>query len=264
MTTRTTQRLLLNMGVISMCALAASPAWSEPAKTTFTTGFDYSTGKYGQAEDTKITYLPLIGKYEMDRLTLKLTVPYIKIEGPGGVTPDSRVVGAIPTGNNRRVSEDGLGDVVLAASYNALELHSQKTYIDVGAKIKLPTASESRGLGTGKVDYSVLADAYKTMGKNTLIATVGYKVFGDPDGIDLNNVFFASLGTSYKLDDKNSLGVSVDLRQKTTDTSTGLREYSVFHSHKFDNTYKLQSYLVFGDTRSSVDVGGGMMLGINW
>lgn len=257
----------LNLPLLLTCmasfAFTSLPAWAESGKTTFTTGFDYSTGKYGQAEDTKITYIPLIGKYEQDRLTLKLTVPYIKIEGSGGVTPDSRVVGAIPTGN-ARVSESGLGDVVFGATYNALELHSQKTYIDIGAKIKLPTASESRGLGTGKVDYSVLADAYKTVGKNTLIGTVGYKVFGDPDGVNLNNVFFVSLGTSYKLDDKNSLGASVDLRERTTDSSTGLREYSVFHSHKFDNTYKLQSYLVFGDTRSSVDVGGGMMLGINW
>ncbi|MDH4396885.1 MAG: transporter [Limnobacter sp.] len=263
MNAKKTLNLSLKLGFVSICTLIAIPAFAEGAKTTFTTGFDYSTGKYGQAEDTKITYIPVIGKYEKDRLTLKLTVPYIKIEGPGGVTPDSRVVGAIPTGNTR-VSESGLGDVVFGATYNALELHSQKTYIDVGAKIKLPTASESRGLGTGKVDYSVLADAYKTIGRNTLIGTVGYKVFGDPDGVNLNNVFFVSLGTSYKLDDKNSLGVSVDLRERTTDTSTGLREYSVFHSHKFDNTYKLQSYLVFGDTRSSVDVGGGMMLGINW
>lgn len=257
------QKLNLKLGFLAVCVLAVSPALSQTAKTTFTTGFDYSTGKYGQSEDTKITYLPLIGKYEKDRLTLKLTVPYIQIEGPGGVTPDSRVVGAIPASSGR-VSESGLGDVVFGATYSAFEFHSQKTYVDVGAKIKLPTASESRGLGTGKVDYSVLADVYKTLGKNTLMGTVGYKVFGDPDGIDLNNVFFASLGNSYKLDEQNSIGFSVDLRQKTTDTSTGLREYSVFHSHKFDNTYKLQSYLVFGDTKSSVDLGGGMMLGISW
>jgi len=48
-------------------------------------GFAYSTGKYGNAASTGILYLPVTGKYESGNLTLKLTVPYISVTGPGGV-----------------------------------------------------------------------------------------------------------------------------------------------------------------------------------
>lgn len=240
----------------------AFQAHAEEPKLVFSTGLDYSSGKYGQAEDTKITYVPFTGKYEVNRWTFKATVPYIQIEGPANVTPDSRVVvnGARPV----RSKESGLGDTVLGASYNALSNLEQQLYIDVGGKVKLPTADEAKGLGSGKTDYSIYTDVYKTQGNITWLGTLGYKIFGDPTGINLNNVFYGSAGLSYKLSPVDSLGFVVDLRERTTNGSTALREYSLFYSHKFNETYKLQTYLVTGDTTSSVDIGGGAILAVTW
>ncbi len=56
----------------------------------------------------------------------------------------------------------------------------------------------------------------------------------------------------------------MDLREATTKDGTGLREYSAFYSHKFNDTYKLQTYIVTGDTESSVDFGVGAMLAMSW
>jgi len=56
----------------------------------------------------------------------------------------------------------------------------------------------------------------------------------------------------------------MDVRERTTNTSTALREYSLFYSHKIDQTYKLQTYIVTGDTTSSVDIGGGAILAVTW
>lgn len=186
----------------------------------------------------------------------------MRIEGPGGVSADSRIT----TGGtvNRRTTESGLGDIVLGSTYSALQLNTQKFYVDVGAKVKLPTASESKGLGTGKTDYTVTTDAYKTLDHLTLMGTLGYKVLGDPSGAKLNNVWFTSIGAVYKIDDLNNLGAVLDLRQATTDQNTGLREYTVFYAHKFNQTYKLQTYAVVGDTTSSVDFGAGAMLAVSW
>ena len=231
---------------------------------TMTTGVDYSSGHYGQSEKTRITYVPLIAKYEMnDQWTFKAVVPWLTIDGPGGVSADSRII----TGENtstRRTRESGLGDIVLGTTYSALQLNEQKLFIDLGAKVKLPTASESKGLGTGKTDYTLSADLYKTLDRTTLLGTVGYKMLGDPSGVNLNNVWFATVGAVYKFDDQNSAGATLDLRQATTQQNTGLREYTLFYSHKFNRTYKLQTYMVAGDTTSSVDFGAGAMLGISW
>lgn len=230
---------------------------------TFTTGLDYSSGRYGQSEKTRITYVPFIAKYEVnDRWTFKAVVPWLEIDGPGGVSPDSRIT----TGTNStgRTRESGLGDIVLGATYGAFQSDAQKLYVDIGAKVKLPTASESKGLGTGKTDYTVSADVYKTFQQFTLLGSLGYKMLGDPSGVSLNNVFFTTIGGVYKFDSQNSAGVTLDLRQATSSRSTSLREYTVFYAHKFNQTYKLQTYVVAGDTPSSVDFGAGAMLGVSW
>ncbi len=234
------------------------------SQLTFTTGMDYSSGSYGQSSKTRILYIPLIAKYELnDRWTFKAVVPWLQIEGPGGVSADSRIT----TGTtlfNRRTRESGLGDIVIGTTYSAYQSDANKLYIDVGGKIKLPTASESKGLGTGKTDYTLSTDIYKTFDQFTLLGTLGYRVLGDPSGINLNNVWFSTLGGVYKFNSQNTAGITLDLRQATSANSTNLREYTAFYSHKFNDTYKLQTYVVVGDTRSSVDFGAGAMLAISW
>ncbi len=254
---------MLKKATLAIALIYANASCAAENNLTFTSGVDYSSGKYGQSEKTNITYIPLTGKYETGQWTFKLTVPWLKIDGPGGVSGDSRVVTTNSTTSNRTV-ESGLGDVVAGVTYNALQFDAQKIYIDVGAKVKFPTASESKGLGTGEFDYSVLVDVYKTFDQLTLLGTVGYKVLGDPGGVNLNNVWFGSVGGVYKFDSKNSAGLTVDLREPTSKSGTDLREYTLFYSHKFNDTYKLQTYLVSGDTRSSLDFGGGAMLSMSW
>lgn len=89
-------------------------------------------------------------------------------------------------------------------------------------------------------------------------------MLGDPSGVDLENVWFGTISGVYKFDANNNAGVTIGLREATTANGTGLREYSAFYSHKFDDTYKLQTYIVTGDTESSVDFGVGAMLAMSW
>lgn len=255
--------MLYKLALISAMAGCSLVAQADN-RMTFTTGMDYSSGSYGQSTKTRILYVPFIAKYELnERWAFKAVVPWLQIQGPGGVSADSRIT----TGNNlfnRKTTESGLGDIVLGTTYSAFQSDVNQLYIDVGAKVKVPTASESKGLGTGKTDYTVSTDIYKTVEKLTFLGTVGYRVLGDPSGVNLNNVWFSTIGGVYKFDPQNSAGVTLDLRQATSDNSTNLREYSVFYSHKFNHTYKLQTYMVAGDTTSSVDFGAGAMLAISW
>lgn len=256
---------LKKINLLSLCLLSLFTITTCVAEDKFTvsTGFDFSTGKYGQAEKTNITYVPLTGKYERERWIFKVTVPWLEIDGPGGVSADSRVVTGSGVGSNR-VVESGIGDTVLGATYSAFQWQEQKVYIDIGTKVKLPTASESKGLGTGKIDYTLLGDVYKTIDHFTVLGTLGYKIFGDPAGIDLNNVWFGTLGGVYKFNHENSAGLMVDLREATTNTASDLREYTLFYSHKFNDAYKMQTYVVKGDTRSSVDWSVGAALSASW
>ena len=255
---------MIEIIIFFLLAGTALNASAETGAFGFTTGVDYSSGKYGQTDTTDIVCIPLTGKYELDKLTLKLTIPWIQITGTGVVTGGDNNFVVLGKPTMMRTRESGLGDVVASATYSIVESAANKFVLDVTGKVKFGTASYRRGLGTGENDYTLETDAYKTFEQATLFASLGYRVMGDPANFKLNNVWFGSLGAVYKFDADNSAGAYVDLRQATSDSGTGLREYSAYYVHKFNPHYKLQSYLVHGDTRSSADWGGGLMLGYSW
>lgn len=165
---------------------------------TVTSGVDYSSGKYGSNDRTDITSVPVIGKYEIDRLTLKLTVPYVTITGPGNVSPG---IGKFKESGAtaKRTTESGLGDIVAGATYNIYDGNAFAPVVDITGKVKFGTADESKGLGTGKNDYSAQVDLYKSYGDFTALAGLGYRVYGDTDQTPLDNVFYGSIGGTYKL-----------------------------------------------------------------
>lgn len=251
---------------LAILLLASSPITkAEEARIGFTTGLDYSTGKYGQPESTTIKYVPLIGKYEYDRWLVKVTVPWLEIDGPGGVTGgESKII--IEDNINKHTHESGLGDIVTSVTYTAIQSAEHKFILDAGAKIKFGTASVNKGLGSGENDYALQLDAYKTLDKLTLLSTVGYRIIGNPGDSEytLQNVWYGTIGAAYKINALNSVGLFLDLRQAAWEYNTNIREYTLYYSHRFNPTYSLQSYVTAGDTMSSVDFGAGLMLGVSW
>jgi len=241
--------------MITATALATLPVAAEPG-FSLTTGLDYSTGKYGGTETTEIFYIPFTGKYEAGEYTLKLTVPYLEVTGPGNVLIDLGPIGPASTTSTR---QSGLGDIVVAGTYNMYEGRGNGTLVDVTAKIKFGTADDAKSLGTGKNDYALQADLYKTLGKNTVFGTLGYRVMGDPPGVTLNNVFYASLGAGHQYSQETSAGLILDLREKASATSFAQQELTAYVSHKLGKTWKAQAYALKGFSDGSPDWGAGAM-----
>ena len=241
--------------MITAAALAILPVAAESG-FSLTSGLDYTTGKYGGTESTDILYVPFTGKYEADEYTLKFTVPYLQVTGPGNVVRD---VGQIGTASTTRTRQSGLGDIVVAGTYNMYDGRANGTLVDVTAKIKFGTADEAKGLGTGKNDYALQADLYKTQGKNTVFGTLGYKVMGSPAGVTLNNVFYASLGAGHQYSQETSAGLILDLREKASATGYTQQELTAYVSHKLGKTWKAQAYAVKGFSNGSPDWGAGAM-----
>ena len=174
--------------------LTASASATAEDQFSLGTGFDYSTGKYGSSTTTDMLYIPVVAKYETDDLTLKLTVPYLRvtgtssgvIRGVGRVRPGSPMMTTTTKTTTATNSASGLGDIVAAAGYTVYDQDALS--IDVVGKVKLGTANANSGLGTGKNDYSAQVDGYYTINKTTVFATAGYKIVGKPAGLTLNNV----------------------------------------------------------------------------
>ena len=230
----------------------------ESGKFSLETGMDYNTGKYGGTQSTDILYVPVTGKYQGKSWTLKLTVPYLQITGPGSVI--SLINGMGPTGvaaANTPVTRSGLGDVVVAATHNAYNGGPSGLMINLTGKVKLGTASSTKGLGTGKNDYALQSELYQVTGNLTTFGTLGYKVYGNPVGYNLNNVFYGSLGGSYKFDQETNGGIMLNLGQKVTARGSSRLEALFFVSHKLDKTWKTQGYVLKGFTNGVPDWGVG-------
>jgi hypothetical protein len=248
----------------ALLATAAPVALAAEGLTTFSVGADYTTGKYGADQSTDILYIPFTGKYELGPWTARLVVPWIKITGPGNVVgaPGDTVV--LSGASSERRTESGLGDVVASAFYNVLNERNSPFGLDLGGKVKLGTADENRGLGTGKNDFSVQADAFKPIGALTPFASVGYRWYGDPAGVDFKNVVYWSAGASYKLSQPTSLGVAYDYRPRIVDNGSHVSEATVFVSQKLNPDWKLQVYGVKGYSTGSPDWGLGAVLAYSY
>ncbi|GAB4178734.1 MAG: hypothetical protein OHK0026_05750 [Rhodocyclaceae bacterium] len=250
-------KLLLSC-TLGLCAAAMAQA---DDRLTLTTGIDYSTGKYGGAASTDILYVPLIGKYETGPWTLKLTVPWLQITGPGNVVGSGD--GVIVSGGSAstvRTRQSGMGDVVAAAGY-ALLGGRRGLALDITGKVKFATGDSAKGLSTGENDYALQTDLFLPSGTVTPFGTLGYKVIGRPAGTALRNVWYASAGASWKLSGATSAGALVDMRQASRPGAEGGRELSLYASRKLGASFKLQAYLSRGFSDTSADWGAGLMLG---
>lgn len=220
-------------------------------------GLHYSSGDYGTATTTTITTLAGTAAYEKGPWIFKAWVPYLKVEGDSAVVPG---IGNVRGKPSRTTTESGLGDIVVSATYAAYYDPATTFGIDLTAKLKLATADENRGLGTGEHDMIFLVELYRTFGRWTGFGGIGYHVLGDPPGFPLDNVLSASLGASYKLDERASVGLSLDGRERVAAGTSPQRELTGFYSHKLDGLWKAQLYALLGLANGSPDWGFGLSL----
>jgi hypothetical protein len=228
------------------------------------TGIYYSSGDYGTSATTTILAVPFSARYERGPWTLRASVPYLEISGPSAVIPG---VGAVSNSNPRRrgtatsaATASGFGDVVTSATYAAYYDRASQFGVDVTGKLKIATADPDQGLGTGEHDFAALADLYKVVGKTTLFAGAGYHVLGSSAYIPLDNVWSASVGGSYRIDERDSAGVTYDARQRVSPSASPQRELTAFWARRLDRAWRAQLYALKGFANGSPDWGAGLSL----
>ena len=240
-------------GLVIMASFNGAFAADQVAVST---GFDYSSGTYGNAQATEILYLPVTAKYAVDDWMLKLTVPYIRVSGPGGVVQGfGRIVpstsgygggsfGRTSSGTTAN-TQAGMGDIVASAGHALYTGEADE--LDLFGTVKLGTADSSKGLGTGKNDYSAEADEAHSLGDtSSLLATAGYKIIGAPTGVTVNNVAFGSIGLDQKAGESMNAGILLDYMQKITAYGYAQEDATLYVAEKLSSTFSLQGHLLKG------------------
>ena len=125
--------------------------------------------------------------------------------GGGGCDEDepSCLTGLV-AGQKRTTS--GLGDIILRGRYYVIEEKDWVPLVAITGRLKLPTADEKRGLGTGKMDEGVGAEVSKRLGDSWIaFLDGGFNIIGRPDGLNLRNQWWYDAGGGYYFA-KNLLG----------------------------------------------------------
>lgn len=244
--------------VLALLAGTTLPAVAFEKSFEAMVGYHYSTGDYGTESTTDIMYVPLTLETLLGNWTLRATIPYLRITSGGGLVqgPDGPIQAVSGT-------EDGLGDVILRGAYTVSPLVDSPwmPWIDLATYLKVPTASRSRGLGTGKVDVGIESDLTWTVDRLTPFATVGYLFLGSSPELPLHDVFQGSIGAQYRVFDPMQLGLMLDYRQAPSSFSGKRLELVPFGSYRLRPHWKVALYATAGLADGSPDAGVGVQLG---
>jgi hypothetical protein len=251
-----TAALALSAAVLTNQAHAQSAP-----EVTATTGVDYSSGDYGTGVDTNILVVPVSARIKTGNLRLTATMPWLRIDGSSGVVGDGNG-GVIIDPTAPRTVRSGFGDLTLGAAY-AIPEERLGLGLDISARVKVPTASRAKGLGTGKTDVTIGAELSKTFGKITPFASVGYRFLGDPVGLDLRDGWTASGGASVVFG-RSSLILSYDFREASSAFSRDSQEVFGAFSTPLGQRLTLTTYGSAGLSDGAPDYGIGAMVGVRF
>lgn len=255
---------------IALAAMVTAAALPAPAlaqdapadgSLSVTTGVDWSSGDYGTGSDTNILVVPLSLRYKTGNLRVSVTQPWLRIDGSSAIVGNGSG-GVIIDPNAPRTTRSGLGDLTVGASYLIPE-DSLGFGLDLSARVKLPTASRSKGLGTGKTDVTVGAELSKTFGVITPFASIGYRMPGDPEGIDLRNAWTASGGASIAMG-RSVLIASYDYRESTSRLARDSHELFGAVSTPVSDALNLTVYGSAGLSEGAPDYGVGGMITVKF
>ena len=187
-----------------LCASVAVAVWSldhAAAETRYwdveTYGY-YSSGDYGADEKTELIYWPLIVKHGSRSWRAVVIVPYLQVK-----SPDAQ---AVVDGGVERIDEEssretrsGLGDIVLKGTWHFKDQRDLWPWMNAFVRVKLPTADEDKGLGTGETDVGFGLETVRIF-PNRFLAffDIGYTFIGEPSGVSYNDPLSVSIGAGYQ------------------------------------------------------------------
>lgn len=244
-----TQANAADGGFLSMLqGMAKSTTWEVGS------GVDYSTGRYGQTSDTSVISVPVSANVQIDRLRLELTIPWLDVKGPGAY-----IGGIVIPGKGTPMTNSGLGDVNLGAAWLVHRDGDVWPAVEIAGSLKLPTAS--KGLGTGKWDYSAALNFYHSFSPRfMLFGTIGYQWLSNFSTYTLQNGVMASAGVNFKPSTDTAIGATVNYRAQYFQGFGAQYSLSPYALWNFNDHWRVTGYGMFGFSQASPRIGGGIRL----
>jgi len=252
-------------------------------------GCEYATGKFGSSTSTDFITVPFsVTVAPSQNFAMELVIPYVYQSNSSNVygatmpfrsnpgrsqakTSDKRFIsgpggqngGTGGSGFNPDDSQSGIGDISLTGDYRFLE---QRDWPELRATLylKIPTADEDKGLGTGEFDIGPglaasswfddwhlrLEGSYIFQGDSDLYATKDYLSYNGGVGYQFTKIFYGALmlyGATSPAED-----------------SPELLEGRIKFSWRFAQKMTLEGYGAMGFSDGSPDAGAALSIYYNF
>jgi hypothetical protein len=238
---------------VGFCALlaCAGMTYAKDGALILTYSFDSLKGNFGQAQETKVQTVAVKATVIEDMYRVAVFVPYVSLEGRG------HLVGGTVVGSSAQATHHtkGMGDVVATASVDLLGgLQDDGFSMAATGVLKLPTADEGQGLGTGKTDLGLQLDlAYRFESGFGLTGSVGHQFYGRTTALPLKDGNYQMIGLNFKVTDAFYVNLNVKRSDPLLEGGAGRRESSISGVYALSPTSAFQLSLAHGGSSASPD-----------
>jgi len=260
--------------VTFLCATCAAFSAEKPEDDgsyhmLVSTGVGRFSGNYGEEENTTLDVLSVNARWYLQRAELAVSVPYLRVDGAANVQwiDGQPVAIGADDGSGVRRKESGLGDVVVRGEYYLVTGSSTSPWVIGVLRVKLPTGSESKGLGSGATDFEPGLSLIQRYGSINWMADVGYVFVGENSGVHAKNELRLGGGASipFGYEDRHSAYLYYENRTNRFD-GPDRRSISIGASTAAGQgkRLRLSASAFFGLSDSSEDIGGYVTVGYRY
>jgi hypothetical protein len=207
----------------------------------------YKTGDFGTATRSNLYYFsPALG-FVTPRYDMSVTIPYLFLSNEtSGLTN----------------TEEGFGDIILRGGMVLLPETQNGFSVTGSVAVKVPTADENKGLGTGEPDYGGFLGVRKRIGQNRLTLSAGYIRIGDAPGADFNDVYVYGMGYA-RMFTRTELSAWYEGRRSLIPDSKNPQEISIGFFHIVNQDYSIKGNSFVGLNNGGPDLGLNLGL-VRW
>lgn len=245
---RCSPALAINIVIALLLSLLTSfPAQAENARSYVELGAGYMTGDFGTPTKSSLNYLSsTIGHIEPD-YDVSVTVPYLSLTSKFG---------------SQSQTESGVGDMILRFGRVLVHEGAGGLSLDGALSVKIPTADEMKGLGTGETDFGAFLGLHQRLGGFKVSFHGGYIKVGDPPHVNYNDIYLYGIGIS-KISGFTELYANLEGRQASVRGAKNPKEIYIGFFHVLNIDYAIRGSAFTGLNDGGPDLGFNVGL-VRW
>jgi hypothetical protein len=230
-----------------------------------TENFVYSRGKYGGNTLTQTAELDTAFTGFFEKGAVSLTIPLVTQTTDSQVTLVRGSAQRIARIRSGKVTNGGIGDIYMNGSYYLLSENKDPIDISLDGYLKFPTASSSKGLGTGEADAGPGISFGKRISPEWRMFTDFYYILiGSPSGLDLRDQTTFDLGASYDFSSLITGSVTYEESRSVLKGTENPEDLALGIKYKVNDTTRLFGGMAFGLSNTAADFSMNIGAGIKF